>query len=279
MGNILSVLDMLSWFPENISTFGQELDDLFAIIYYVCVAIFFITFGILGWFLVKYRFREDRRGYNYHGNNIVEVTWTILPTILFAGIGVYSDGIWETTKYSKRVPKPDVEILVLGKTYGWVFLYPGADGTFGRNAYTDRTARSLMTASNPFGKDSTDPASADDFMVENQFRVPVNANVVMRGSSIDVLHSFFLPHMRVKQDVVPGTWMNIWYNAFKTGTYELACAELCGGGHYSMRAEYQVLSKADYDKWVDGKLAEVAAAAAPVAEIPAADTTATAASN
>ena len=279
MGDILSVLDMLSWFPENISTFGQELDDLFAIIYYISVAIFFLTFGVLGWFLVKYRFRPDRRGYNYHGNNIVEVTWTILPTILFAGIGLYSDDIWEKTKYSKRVPKPDVEILVLGKTYGWTFLYPGADGKFGRNAYTDRTARALMTASNPFGKDTTDPASADDFTVENQFRVPVNANVVMRGSSQDVLHSFFLPHMRVKQDVVPGTWMNIWYNAFKTGTYELACAELCGGGHYSMRAEYQVLSKADYDKWLDSKVAEQAAALAPVAEAPAADTTAAAASN
>jgi cytochrome c oxidase subunit 2 len=101
----------------------------------------------------------------------------------------------------------------------------------------------------------------------------------MRGSSQDVLHSFFLPHMRVKQDVVPGTWMNIWYNAFKTGTYELACAELCGGGHYSMRAEYQVLSKADYDKWLDGKVAEQAAAAAPVAEAPASDTTAAAATH
>lgn len=279
MGDILSVFDMLSWFPENISTFGQELDELFAIIYYISVAIFFLTFGLLGWFLVKYRFKPERRGYNYHGNNIVEVTWTILPTILFAGIGVYSDGIWEKTKYSKRVPKPDVEILVLGKTFGWVFLYPGADGKFGRNAYNDRTARALMTASNPFGKDPEDPASADDFMTENQFRIPVNANVVMRGSSQDVLHSFFLPHMRVKQDVVPGTWMNIWYNAFKTGTYELACAELCGGGHYSMRAEYQVLSKADYDKWLDGKVAEQAAAAAPVAEAPASDTTAAAATN
>jgi cytochrome c oxidase subunit 2 len=279
MGDILSVFDMLSWFPENISTFGQELDNLFAIIYYISVAIFFLTFGLMGWFLVKYRFKPERRGYNYHGNNIVEVTWTILPTILFAGIGVYSDGIWEMTKYSKRVPKPDVEILVLGKTFGWVFLYPGADGKFGRNAFNDRTARALMNPSNPFGKDPEDPAASDDFMTENQFRVPVNANVVMRGSSQDVLHSFFLPHMRVKQDVVPGTWMNIWYNAFKTGTYELACAELCGGGHYSMRAEYQVLSKADYDKWLDGKVAEQAAAAAPVAEAPASDTTAAAATH
>jgi len=270
MNDILSVFDMLSWFPENISTFGQELDNLFAVIYWLSVAIFFLTFGLMAFFMWKYRARPGGRGYNYHGNNIVEITWTILPTILFAGLGFYSDGMWETTKYSSKMPAPDVEIIVLGKQFGWYFLYPGADGTFGRNAYNDRTARALMSATNPFGIDEADPASADDFVMENQFRVPVNANVMVRGSSIDVLHSFFLPHARVKQDVVPGTWMNIWFNLFKTGTYELACAELCGGGHYAMRAEYQVLSKAGYDAWLDQKAMEKAAASAPpAAEAPA----------
>jgi cytochrome c oxidase subunit 2 len=276
MKEIFSVFDMLAWFPENISTFGQELDNLFAIIYWVSVAIFFLTFGIMAWFMIIYRAREGRRGYNYHGNNVVELTWTVLPTILFAAIGLYSDGIWEVTKYSKKMPPPDVEILCLGKQFGWYFLYPGADGKLGRNAYTDRSARELMSATNPFGIDLNDEASKDDFVVENQFRVPVNANVMIHGSSIDVLHSFFLPHARVKQDVIPGTWMNIWFNLFKTGTYELACAELCGGGHYAMRAEYQVLSQKDYDAWLDQKAAEVIAASAPAEPAPA-DTTAVAA--
>ncbi len=276
MKEIFSVFDMLAWFPENISTFGQELDNLFAIIYWVSVAIFFLTFGIMAWFMIIYRAREGRRGYNYHGNNVVELTWTVLPTILFAAIGLYSDGIWEVTKYSKKMPPPDVEILCLGKQFGWYFLYPGADGKLGRNAYTDRSARELMSATNPFGIDLNDEASKDDFVVENQFRVPVNANVMIHGSSIDVLHSFFLPHARVKQDVIPGTWMNIWFNLFKTGTYELACAELCGGGHYAMRAEYQVLSHKDYDAWLDQKAAEVIAASAPAEPAPA-DTTAVAA--
>lgn len=275
MDRILSIFDMLAWFPENISTFGHELDTLFAIIYWVSVAIFFLTFGILGYFLVKYRYRREARGYNYHGNNIVEITWTILPTILFAGIGLYSDDIWERTKYSSRVPSADVEVLVMGKQYGWQFLYPGADGKFGRNAFTDRNnCRKLISSTNPFGIDSTDLASMDDFTTENQFKVPVNANIVFRGSSQDVLHSFFLPHARVKQDVVPGTWMNIWCNLFKTGKYELACAELCGGGHYSMRAEYEVLSKSAYDEWVDKKVAEAIAARSPQpAAAPVADTT------
>jgi len=271
VSEILHILDMLAWFPENISTFGAELDALFNIIYYVSVGIFFLTFGILIYFLIKYRFNPNRRGYNYHGNSVVELTWTILPTILFAAIGLYSDDIWERTKYSKRVPTPDVEILVLGKTYGWYFLYPGADGKFGRNAFTDRSARKLMSTTNPFGIDSTDVASMDDFTTENQFRVPVNANIVMRGSSIDVLHSFFLPNMRVKQDVVPGTWMNIWYNAFKTGKFELACAELCGGGHYAMRAEYQVVAQSEYDKWLDQKNTEVKATREPQAAPPETD--------
>jgi len=274
MDFILSMFDMLNWFPENISTFGHELDNLFAIIYWVSVAIFFITFGVLGYFLVKYRYRRDARGYNYHGNNIVEITWTILPTILFAGIGLYSDDIWERTKYSSRLPKADVSILVMGKQFGWQFLYPGADGKFGRNAYTDRdNCRKRMSSTNPFGIDSTDQASMDDFTSENQFKVPVNANLIFHGSSQDVLHSFFLPHARVKQDVVPGTWMNIWCNLFKAGKYELACAELCGGGHYSMRAEYEVLSKSAYDEWVDKKVAEAIAARSPQQAAPVADTT------
>ena len=265
MQEIIKALDMLAWFPENISTFGQELDNLFVIIYWISVVIFFLTFGLMGYFMVKYRARPGRRGYNYHGNNVVELTWTVLPTILFAAIGLYSDDVWERTKYSEKMPQPDVEILVLGKQFGWYFLYPGADGVFGRNAYTDRSARSLMSATNPFGIDVEDEASKDDFVMENQFRVPVNANVMVRGSSIDVLHSFFLPHARVKQDVVPGTWMNIWFNLFKTGTYELACAELCGSGHYAMRAEYKVLSKAEYDAWLDQKAMEKAASMAPPA--------------
>ena len=275
-----SVFDMLIWFPENISTFGAELDSLFAVIFWVSVGIFFLTFGLMAWFMWIYRKREGHKGYNYHGNNMVELTWTILPSILFVGIGLYSNEIWEVTKYTNRLPKTDVEIIVLGRQFGWAFLYPGVDGKFGRNAYSDQTARNLMSTTNPFGRDLTDPASADDFVLENQFRVPVNANVVVRGSSIDVLHSFFLPHARVKQDVIPGTWMNIWFNLFKTGTYELACAELCGGGHYSMRAEYQVLSRAEYDAWLDTKDAEVKAIAAAAstegAAAPAADTTATA---
>lgn len=279
MGDFLRVFDMLAWFPENISTFGAELDNLFAIIYYISVAIFFITFGILGYFLIKYRYNPDRKGYNYHGNNLVELTWTILPTFLFAAIGLYSDSAWESTKYSSKIPTVEVEILTLGRQFGWTFLYPGADAKFGRNAYTDRTARSLMSSTNPFGIDSTDPNGMDDFTTENQFTVPVNSNIVVRGSSIDVLHSFFLPHARVKQDVVPGTWMNIWFNLFKTGQYELACAELCGGGHYSMRAEYQVVSKADYDKWLDKKNAEVIANRTPQPEAAAPADTAAVASN
>lgn len=278
MSDFLRVFDMLAWFPENISTFGQALDDLFAVIYWISVAIFFLTFGLMAWFMVRYRARPGHSGYNYHGNNVVELTWTILPTILFAGIGLYSDDIWEQTKYPEQMPAPDVEILCLGKQFGWYFLYPGADGEFGANAYNTRANRALMSATNPFGIDRNDPKAQDDFVVENQFRVPINANVMVRGSSMDVLHSFFLPHARVKQDVVPGTWMNIWFNLFKTGTYELACAELCGGGHGAMRAEYKVLSKAEYDTWLDGEIAKQAAimsASAESSDTPAEDAAST----
>lgn len=271
MGDFLKVMDMLAWFPENISTYGEELDNLFAILYWISVAIFFLTFGVLGYFLVKYRYNPERKAYNYHGNNIIEITWTILPTILFASIGLFSNELWERTKYSSRVPTADVEILALGKQFGWYFLYSGTDGKFGRNAFNDRSARELMSTTNPFGIDSTSADGMDDFVTENQFRIPVNANIVVRGSSLDVLHSFFLPHARVKQDVVPGTWMNIWFNLFKTGDYELACAELCGGGHYAMRAEYKVVNRSQYDAWLNEKTADALSARNPVEPAPSTD--------
>ena len=99
--------DMLTFFPENVSTFGSELDELFAMIYYASVAIFFITYGILIAFIIIYRHQEGRKAYHYHGNNLMEFTWTLLPTFLFAGIGLWSDDAWTRSKSAYRVPNPD----------------------------------------------------------------------------------------------------------------------------------------------------------------------------
>jgi cytochrome c oxidase subunit 2 len=238
--------DMLTFFPENVSTFGGELDSLFAMIYYASVAIFFITYAILIAFIIMYRHQEGRKAYYYHGNNLAEFTWTLLPTFLFAGIGLVSDDAWTKSKYAYRVPNPDVTIDVLGyqSGFGWQFRYPGPDGVFGNKV------RNQISSANPFGKDDLviiSPGGARPVEVH----LPINKNVLVNLSSNDVLHSFFLPNFRVKQDAVPGQWIKVWFNGTKAGKYEIACAELCGSGHYNMRGLLIMDSQQDYDAWLD----------------------------
>jgi cytochrome c oxidase subunit 2 len=111
-----------------------------------------------------------------------------------------------------------------------------------------------MSKMNLFGIDSNDVNGKDDIIIENaQLHLPINKNIVVNLSTADVLHSFFLPNFRVKQDALPGKWIKVWFNGTKAGKYEIACAELCGSNHYAMRGEIFMYGQQDYDKWLDGK--------------------------
>lgn len=267
------LFDIMGALPANVSTVGVQHDKLLSLVYYLTVAIFCLVNILLVFFLFKYRHRPGHRGYNYHGNNLLEFTWTLLPTLLFAALGLYSDSLWDTMKYKKGAPTIDMEIDVLGQAYAWHARYPGADGKLGKKSEDFRTPANL------FGIDPKDPAGLDDIIVSGEFNLPVNKNVGVHLSSVDVIHSFFLPHFRVKQDAVPGYWVDVWFNGFKTGDFELACAELCGQGHYNMRAVVKMQSQAEFDKWMDEKIQAKALAlnpsAAPAPAPAPADSTAT----
>lgn len=254
---------MLEYLPEVVSTIGIAHDHLFTLVYYITAAIFVLVNVLLVYFIIKYRHREGRKAYHFHGSMPVEFTWTLLPTLLFAALGFYSDDLWTDIKYQNRTPKADVEIDVLGQTFMWHFRYPGADGVLGK-----RSAK-FMAVDNVFGVDPSDPFGKDDIIMTNKFKLPINKTIVVHLSSVDVIHSFFLPHFRVKQDAVPGMWINVWFDGLKTGMYELACAELCGAGHYNMRGELTMLSARDYDAWMNeqikNKLASMQPADAPAA--------------
>ena len=260
---MLELFNFLHYFPENVSTFGTELDRLFAVIWYITVAIFFLTYGLLIYCLIRYRRRPGVKASGSHGNNMLEFTWTILPTFLFAGLGIYTDNAWETTKNENRIPKPDVEIEVLGKQFNWMFRYAGADGVLGKQSQAFRTLK------NPFGLDPADPHGKDDIIMENEIHLPVNKNILVHLSSIDVIHSFFLPNFRVKQDALPGSWMKVWFNGTKAGTYEIACAELCGPSHYNMRGVLKMNSQDEYNKWYDAEIQKKALQMAADAANPA----------
>ncbi len=245
---MLDYFNFLRYFPENVSTFGTELDRLFAVIWYITVAIFFLTYGLLIYALIRYRYKPGVRASGSHGNNMLEFTWTILPTFLFAGLGIYTDSAWETSKNENRIPKADIEIEVLGKQFNWMYRYPGADGVLGHREDKFRTTDNL------FGLDPNDPHAKDDVILENEMHLPINKNILVHLSSVDVIHSFFLPQFRVKQDALPGSWMKVWFNGTKAGKFEVACAELCGASHYNMRGVLMMQSLEEYNKWYDEQL-------------------------
>ena len=240
--------NMLTYFPPGISTYSESLDDLFRLVYWISAAIFVLVQIVLVTFIFKYRTRPGHKSIYYHGNNVVEFVWTLAPTVLFAGLGLYSDEMWKVMKYSSRVPSPDVEIDVVGQAFNWHVRYPGGDGILGKRHARYRTAQNL------FGIDPTDIHGKDDIVLTGEFNLPINKNVVVHLSSVDVLHSYFLPNFRIKQDAVPGSWIDVWFNGTKSGKYELACAELCGSGHYAMRGVLNMQSDADFATWMDAKI-------------------------
>jgi cytochrome c oxidase subunit 2 len=211
---------MLSWLPEDVSTFGAEIDYLFYVIYYITAAAFILVTVLMVLFLVMYREREGRRATYSHGNTPLEITWTVIPAIVFISLSFMSVSSW--AKIKRHAPPSDFELQVTGKQFNWEVLYPGPDKKFG---------------------------TEDDLKTDNDIHVPVNKVIRITLKSNDVIHSFFLPNLRLKQDTVPGREILVWFEATKPGKYELPCAELCGFGHSGMRGWLYVHAPEEYQKW------------------------------
>jgi len=212
---------MMGWLPENVSTYGKDIDRLFYIIYYITGTTFLLVTGALVLFLILYRQREGRRATYVHGNTTLEIIWTIVPAIILVVLSFMSQASWGHIK--GRVPPSDIHVQVTAKQFNWEMLYPGPDGKIG---------------------------TADDLQMDNELHVPVGKVVRVTLKAKDVIHSFFLPNLRLKQDAVPGREIQAWFEATKPGRYELPCAELCGFGHSGMLGHLTVHTADDYDKWV-----------------------------
>jgi cytochrome c oxidase subunit 2 len=211
---------MLSWLPENVSTYGADIDSMFYLIYYITSATFVLVAGLMIWFLIQYRHREGRRAIYSHGNTTLEIVWTIVPTLILVMLGFMSKAKWDEIKIS--APPTDVEVRITGKQFNWEILYPGPDKRFD---------------------------TEDDLQVDNDLHVPVNKVVRVLLRSKDVIHSFFVPQLRLKQDALPGREIVAWFEATKPGTYEMPCAELCGFGHSGMKGSLIVHTDTDYQAW------------------------------
>jgi cytochrome c oxidase subunit 2 len=223
----------MSWFlPPGNSTFAGDIDFLYYMILVITGIAFFIVEGGLVWFIIKYRRRPGRKAYYTHGNMTAEVVWTTIPAVTLVIIGIMSGGVWKDIRGRNSVPPGALELGFVGKQFEWNATYPGADGQLG---------------------------TGDDFSTRNQLHVPVDQPVVVRLGTEDVIHSFFVPSLRVKQDALPGKTINVWFEAMVPGRFEIACAELCGLGHYRMRAFITVHTADEYARWVQEQTAAAAA--------------------
>jgi cytochrome c oxidase subunit 2 len=223
---------------------GQANDALMYLIHGLVLVLF------VGWaiyfivVLIKFRERKGHKASDSHAAhkmaNVVE--WGVVVAellLLFA----FSIPFWAVHQASVPEGRNIMEIKVVGQQFAWNVHYAGPDGRFGRSA-----ARFLND--NPLGLDPNDPDGKDDISTMNQIYLPINKPVIIRLTSKDVIHSFGVPAMRVKQDVIPGMVTSVWFTPNKIGQYEIACSQLCGLGHYRMRGLINVVNQSAFDQWI-----------------------------
>ena len=241
------------WLPHGASSAAFWIDKQFALTYFLMGIVFVAAQGALGLFVWQYRDREGAKKVEYsHGNVKLEVLWTALTAVLFVGLNLMGSNVWAHERFAPAEAGA-VPVEVTGMQFAWYFRYPGADGKFGA------TSPKLMdpSAGNEaaVGLDTSDPASKDDVVTGTMY-LPVNRQVDLRLRAVDVIHSFFVPNMRFKQDAVPGLEIHMHFTPTEVGDYEIACAELCGLGHYKMHGTLKVVSQEDFDKWLAAREAD-----------------------
>ena len=211
------------WLPDAGSTFAGPIDTMFTVILILTgIALVIVEVGVVA-FMIRYRARPGGRAFYTHGSTRAEVIWTAIPAVTMVALGLVSNHYWVMMKDKDSVPANAIPMGVHGKQFEWIMSYAGADGKLG---------------------------SDDDFTVRNQLHIPVNQPVAILLTAEDVIHSFFVPEFRVKQDAVPGMNITAWFQATKTGEFEIGCAELCGMGHYKMRARVFVHTPEEYNAWL-----------------------------
>ena len=243
---------MLNWMPIQASTHAAEIDQMTILVHWLMLVMF------VGWgaffVLVLFRFRRGANpAASYAGAKgkfakSTEVAVAIDEVVLLVGYAIPSWAI-----RVKAFPAEDqaVVVRVVGTQFAWNIQYPGPDGKFGR------TDIKLVGSDNPLGLDRSDPAAKDDITTINQLNLPVDRPVLVHLSSMDVIHSFGVYEMSVKQDAIPGIQIPVWFIPNRIGEYEIACSQLCGLGHFRMRGFLTIQSDAAYRKWFDDQEKEL----------------------
>jgi cytochrome c oxidase subunit 2 len=256
LGGLLGVLILISiwlfatdryWFTPLASIHGAAIDRVFVVVLIVTGIAFVATQGLLALFVTRYGENGGERASYWHDNPkaeaiLIGVTALTLTVLVFMGQFVWAD------IYFADPPENALQVEVTGQQFQWVFRYPGPDGEFG-----DVNPMLIVPGVNDIGL-VRDGAGADDIVSQVMHAVQ-DQPVHFFLRSTDVIHDFHIPHMRVKQDVVPGLVVEGWFTPTIAGEYEVACAELCGINHYSMKRTFIVdSSQEEFDAWLEEQL-------------------------
>lgn len=288
IGSSIYYKNSILWYGPHVSAslHGGLLDKTFNLTLFFTGIVFVITQILLFWYAYKYRKQEGKKALFISHDNKLEVIWTAIPAVVMTFLVVSGLDTWNTAMAdiapTEVAGKDYIEIEATGMQFAWLLRYPGADNLLGTKNYQ------LIDGTNPLGMDWNDEKNLDDFMPD-KIVLPVGKKVRVRITSRDVLHNFDIPHFRIKMDAVPGmpTYFvftptvtteqyrkNLgaldkngqplypeWHTPsdpndptsaprWKKFDYELACAELCGNGHYSMRRIVEVVSEEEYNRWL-----------------------------
>jgi cytochrome c oxidase subunit 2 len=278
------------WLPQNLCSFGPHVDGLFYVILAVTGFFFLLTEGIMVYAMWKYVAQPGQKSTYTHGSHKLELVWTIVPAVILLFIAFAQVKAWSDIKYQSRMPTPDQVFEVTARQFEWRFRYP----TAAQNTEMLKEWGKNEKGQPEPGRESALAAEwqrephADDVHLVNEVHTWKGAKVRFYLKSRDVIHSFFLPNMRIKQDALPGKVIPVWFDTAgetarsnchhdaKTETWvmdtilidaveqidkskqaELACAELCGWGHYKMRGiVYIHESEPDYKLWLEDAFKE-----------------------
>ena len=229
------------WLPQNVSSYGGDVDNLFYIIVVITGVTFVATESLLVLFMWQYAYNPRRKAIYMHGSHRLEVVWTAATVVILLYVAFTQVSVWEKIKYQGLMPEPDQVVQVTARQWEWRIRYP-KDVT--RNAVE--------------GRAWSEAPEIDDLRVSNELHTWVGAKVRIYLKTQDVIHSFGLPNLRLMQDALPGKTIPMWFSATESNTewneatrrcdepddasrrWEIACKELCGGGHYRMRGRLYV---------------------------------------
>jgi len=201
-----------SFMPPKATNIADQVDNLYSFLLWSSLVSCIILIGGMIYFVVKYKRRTDNDKTPYISHNtFLEFLWSFIPLVFFLGFFAWG---WWVYHEMRQMPENSLEVHVFGRQWSWEFVYKS-------------------------GKSSG-----------NEFVVPVNTPVKLIMTSRDVLHSFYIPSMRIKQDVIPGQYTTLSFNSNKLGDFQVFCAEYCGTTHSGMLAKMRVVTQADYEKWI-----------------------------